>query len=281
MRTGKLLGLDLSNTFGYSNISGSLPGSLFVLPYYGSGDGIDTVITIAGGGSELMHLFFIDTLGTLVTDVYVTGSGTVTASVVDPGNTGVVLGVASNTDGKAISKNLFSVSARVTMPDYIGTEDAFMFKFLNPETPGGITILAFDGLTFLEPFSASIGLVNVYSDSFVAFASLNGILNDGLNPLSVSGRIFGPQASTNFYLKPTPSVCQVSGILTSVFPDTTVLQNVLPSASSINPDGGKGTLWIDCPFAMVLNKTTKGYTSIVIDGGNRVSGSVTIPVITP
>jgi hypothetical protein len=276
MRTGKLSGLDLSNIFGYSNISGSLPGSLFVLPYYGSGDGIDTVITIAGGGSELMHLFFIDTLGTLVTDVYVTGSGTVTASVVDPGNTGVVLGVASNTDGKAISKNLFSVSARVTMPDYIGTESAFLFKFLNPETPGGITNLVFDGLTFLEPFPGSVGLVNIYSDSFVAFASLNGILASGLGPLSVGVRLLGPQTSTNLYSRPTPTVCQVSGVLTSIFPDSTIVWNVLPSSFSVG-----GVLWANCSFAMVLNKTEKLYPGLVVDGGNRVSGSVTIPVITP
>ena len=271
MRTGKIKDqIGTSEVGGFIDIAASLPGSVFVVPHYDSGTGKDTEITINNSSEDSVrvHLFFISPAGVLSQNTYVTivagESEQVKASVIDSGNTGLVLGVASDGAGKFISFNYLTASIRYYDTDYDGSFSAFTFKALVEETSGA-TLLNFNGL-YLEPQPYSVSFLNVRSDSFVAFAKLNGVLATGLDlitSLNLKTQSLSGQGSVFL----NPRVCQVSGVLSTLYPS-------LVSHLSTDPIG---RLFANCSFAMIINKgTTAGK---IMDDGSRVSSIVTIPVI--
>ena len=270
MRTGKISGAKgEADVGGFLSISNQLPGSVFVLAHYDSGASKDTEITIINSGllSVRVHLFFIAPTGFLSENAYVTvAPGTsemVRTSILDSGNTGLVLGVASDLTGNFISYNYLTASGRYYDTNYDGTFPAFIFKCLVSETVG-TPILRFNGL-FLEPQPYDMGLFDIRPDSFVAFTKLSGSLETGIDLFSsLSLKSQGSSGSMSKFVN--AEVCQISGVLSTIYPE---LSGVL---------GITGRLWANCAFGMVIDKTNP-LRGLSVDTGTRVSATATIPVI--
>jgi hypothetical protein len=151
--------------------------------------------------------------------------------------------------------------------DYDGIEKAFIFKSMVEENSGSTT-LNFNGL-YLEPQPYTASFFNVRSDSFVAFAKVNGNLSVGLELLTslnlkCQGLTGQSSESSN------PGTCQVSGVLNTLYPTLVESLTTVPV----------GRLFANCSFGMIINKlnTTAGK---IMDEGSRVSSTVIIPVIIP
>jgi len=284
----------------FGQLAGQKPGSVLIYNLYSSGSDPsrnDSRITITNTNPtsrSYVHLFFVDGSNCSVADMMVTLTQSQTmsflASEIDPGVTGYLIAVATDTNGCPVIQNdligesLVKLESghRVVLPALGVTALGLGNQLCSPDSTS--TTLSFDGLSY-NPLPRTLAIsglpsiTNGYS-SMLVVNRIGGDLRAGAERLgSLFGLLYDDQeASQSFTM--VGNTCQLRGILGNNFPRTS------PRYSAVIPAGRSG--WMK--FSSVDDQAITG---VVIQqaqdnfaGGHNLhhltttnSATLTIPVI--
>ena len=274
-------------------VTASAAGSVLVFPYYiSTANGIkNTQISISNTGSlrTIVHLFFITNCSQA--DLFISlapnACHTFSTAAADPGQTGYLVAVAVDADGKPIQRNNLIGHAILKDGDYEGVYEAEVFRANSaaPATNNGnfTATLHFDGTRYdLMPNQLSANIqspVNVAGQKVVTAGLLGDVNSLGGAAQGGTGQITNSSGTVGNFSAWLLGQCQAMATISASNPVVSGgLSNLLPSGQTgtmrFGIGGGVGVLLTPRTTAM------SGHIQPLAKTG-YASTTLTVPVYTP